>query len=153
MIIRKEASQHDDEDLVVVIKAGDESTYKNVVDILDEMTINDIKRYALVDISEVEGKFGKSYQNAECRSGHTMFRHRRNYLVLILLLKQYDKWKQIKFLHADILDIIFEGRNKEYGAYELRKTYNRTNYYQRLIWHYGYYMPFAFSFPSYWQIW
>jgi periplasmic protein TonB len=28
-------------------------------------------------------------------------------------------------LHADILDIIFEGRNKEYGAYELRRTYNR----------------------------
>jgi protein TonB len=25
---------------------------------------------------------------------------------------------------ADILDILFEGRNKEYGAYELRKTYN-----------------------------
>src|SRR4030095_17212333 len=30
-----------------------------------------------------------------------------------------------KILSADILDIIFEGRNKEYGAYELRKTYNR----------------------------
>ncbi len=28
-----------------------------------------------------------------------------------------------KILSADILDIIFEGRNKEYGAYELRKTY------------------------------
>src|SRR6187401_2081190 len=28
-------------------------------------------------------------------------------------------------LSADILDIIFEGRNKEYGAYELRKTYQR----------------------------
>src|SRR5688500_5656822 len=28
-------------------------------------------------------------------------------------------------LHADELDIIFEGRNKSYGAYELRKTYNR----------------------------
>jgi periplasmic protein TonB len=26
---------------------------------------------------------------------------------------------------ADILDILFEGRNKDYGAYELRKTYNR----------------------------
>src|SRR5580700_11997514 len=26
---------------------------------------------------------------------------------------------------ADILDILFDGRNKEYGAYELRKTYNR----------------------------
>lgn len=29
-----------------------------------------------------------------------------------------------KILNADILDILFEGRNKEYGAYELRKTYN-----------------------------
>lgn len=27
-------------------------------------------------------------------------------------------------LTADILDILFEGRNKMYGAYELRKTYN-----------------------------
>jgi len=30
-----------------------------------------------------------------------------------------------KILGADILDIIFDGKNKEYGAYELRKTYNR----------------------------
>ncbi|WP_431213743.1 hypothetical protein ACQ86N_02185 [Puia sp. P3] len=30
-----------------------------------------------------------------------------------------------KILTADILDIIFEGKNKEYGAYELRKTYNK----------------------------
>ncbi len=30
-----------------------------------------------------------------------------------------------KILSADILDIVFEGRNKEYGAYELRKTYNK----------------------------
>jgi periplasmic protein TonB len=29
-----------------------------------------------------------------------------------------------KILNADILDIIFEGKNKSYGAYELRKTYN-----------------------------
>ena len=28
-------------------------------------------------------------------------------------------------LSADILDILFEGRNKKYGAYELRKTYNK----------------------------
>ncbi len=27
--------------------------------------------------------------------------------------------------HADLLDIIFDGRNKDYGAYELRKTYNK----------------------------
>ena len=30
-----------------------------------------------------------------------------------------------KILNADVLDIIFEGRNKDYGAYELRKTYNK----------------------------
>ncbi|MBH2004641.1 MAG: energy transducer TonB [Sphingobacteriia bacterium] len=30
-----------------------------------------------------------------------------------------------KILSADILDLIFEGRNKEYGAYDLRKTYNK----------------------------
>src|SRR5512141_902851 len=30
-----------------------------------------------------------------------------------------------KILSADLLDILFEGRNKEYGAYELRKTYNK----------------------------
>jgi periplasmic protein TonB len=29
-----------------------------------------------------------------------------------------------KILNADILDLIFEGKNKSYGAYELRKTYN-----------------------------
>jgi periplasmic protein TonB len=30
-----------------------------------------------------------------------------------------------KILHSDVLDIIFEGKNKQYGAYDLRKTYNR----------------------------
>jgi len=30
-----------------------------------------------------------------------------------------------KIMNADILDILFEGRNKEYGAYELRKSYNK----------------------------
>ncbi|GGB18885.1 energy transducer TonB [Puia dinghuensis] len=30
-----------------------------------------------------------------------------------------------KLLEADILDIVFEGRNKDYGAYQLRRTYNR----------------------------
>jgi len=31
-----------------------------------------------------------------------------------------------KILQADILDIIFDGKNKAYGAYDLRKTYNKT---------------------------
>jgi periplasmic protein TonB len=30
-----------------------------------------------------------------------------------------------KILSADVLDIIFDGKNKQYGAYDLRKSYNR----------------------------
>lgn len=47
-------------DFVVVIKPDAESTYKNAVDALDEMTINDVKRYALVDISDVETQLIKA---------------------------------------------------------------------------------------------
>ena len=44
------------EDLVIVLKPNEEATYKNTVDMLDEMTINNVKRFALVDISEVENQ-------------------------------------------------------------------------------------------------
>lgn len=53
-----------DKDLVVVIKPGEESTYRNVVDILDEMAINVVKRYALVDISEGETALIKATEAA-----------------------------------------------------------------------------------------
>jgi biopolymer transport protein ExbD len=42
------------QDLVVLIKPTDEANYKNVVDILDEMNISNIKRYALVDITPLD---------------------------------------------------------------------------------------------------
>ena len=57
-IISKKRSTPPD-DLMVVIKPSEDSKYKDVVNALDEMTINDIKRYALVDISEVEGQLLK----------------------------------------------------------------------------------------------
>ncbi len=53
VILNKKKSTEED-DLVIVIKPSPASTFKDVVDALDEMTINDIKRYALVDISESE---------------------------------------------------------------------------------------------------
>jgi biopolymer transport protein ExbD len=42
------------DDLFVIIKAANSSVYKNVVDALDEMRINDVARYALVDITFAE---------------------------------------------------------------------------------------------------
>jgi biopolymer transport protein ExbD len=55
IIINKKKSTSP-EDFVVVIKPNKESTYKNAVDALDEMTINDVKRYAMVDIFDVENQ-------------------------------------------------------------------------------------------------
>jgi len=53
VIIDKKKSTNP-EDFVVVIKPGPEATYKNTVDMLDEMTINDVKRFAIVDITADE---------------------------------------------------------------------------------------------------
>lgn len=62
-IIRKRQNTNT-EDLVVIIKPTPDATYKNTVDILDEMTINEIKRYAMVDISDVEYQLVKITENA-----------------------------------------------------------------------------------------
>jgi len=43
-----------DKDFVVVIKPDPDATYKNTVDILDEMTINKVKRFAMIKISDQE---------------------------------------------------------------------------------------------------
>lgn len=45
-----------EEDLVIVIKPNADATYKNTVDILDEMTIAEVKRFALVDITPQENE-------------------------------------------------------------------------------------------------
>jgi len=46
--------------LVVLIKPSDKSKYKNVVDILDEMTISSMARYALVDITPEDEELVKA---------------------------------------------------------------------------------------------
>jgi biopolymer transport protein ExbD len=63
-IIEKKKSTNP-QDFVVVIKPGPEATYKNTVDILDEMTINDVKRYAMVDIFDTEIQLMKATEQSQ----------------------------------------------------------------------------------------
>jgi biopolymer transport protein ExbD len=44
----------DAKDFMVVLKPTPDATYKNTVNILDEMTIDEVKRYAMVDVSPTE---------------------------------------------------------------------------------------------------
>ncbi len=44
------------DDLYIIIKPDKDATYKNAVDVLDEMTINDIKRYSMIDTTPEEYK-------------------------------------------------------------------------------------------------
>jgi biopolymer transport protein ExbD len=48
------------DDLIVLIKPSEKSTYENLMNALDEMKINGVKRYAIVDISEEEKAYLKS---------------------------------------------------------------------------------------------
>jgi biopolymer transport protein ExbD len=54
--IRKIVTQKNAEipGMIVLIKPGKDSRYKNIVDILDEMTISTIQRYAMVKITSVD---------------------------------------------------------------------------------------------------
>jgi len=56
-IILDKKRRTDPKDFMVIIKPTKDATYKNAVDILDEMKIDDVKRYALVNISPDEYKF------------------------------------------------------------------------------------------------
>ena len=57
LIVEKKKNTSED-DLMYIIKSDDKSTFKNAINILDEMTISDIPpgHYAEVDISETEQK-------------------------------------------------------------------------------------------------
>jgi biopolymer transport protein ExbD len=56
-VILDKKRRTDPKDFMVIIKPTQDATYKNTVDILDEMKIDDVKRYALVDITPDEYKF------------------------------------------------------------------------------------------------
>jgi len=56
-LIAEESKKYSPDEFVVIIKPTKESSYKNTVDVLDEMIINNIKKYAMRDITKEEQKF------------------------------------------------------------------------------------------------
>ena len=48
-IILKKKNTTKARDFFVIIKPGKDATYKNTIDVLDEMSINDVSRYAISD--------------------------------------------------------------------------------------------------------
>lgn len=48
--------------IIVLIKALDEARYKNMVDIMDEMSISSVQRFALVEITDVDKDLVKESQ-------------------------------------------------------------------------------------------
>ena len=63
-IVLDKKRRTDPKDFMVILKPTKDATYKNTVDILDEMTIDAVKRYALVDITPDEYKFVEATENA-----------------------------------------------------------------------------------------
>ena len=54
----------DVKDFMVIIKPTKDATYKNTVDMLDEMKIDDVHRFALVDITPDEFKYVTATEQA-----------------------------------------------------------------------------------------
>ena len=63
-VILDKKRRTDPKDFMVIIKPTQDATYKNTVDMLDEMKIDDVKRYALVDITPDEYKFVAATEQA-----------------------------------------------------------------------------------------
>ena len=52
-----EANGIDRKEMVLIVRPSEKSNYQNVIDILDEVTINALKYYSLTDLTEEEKKF------------------------------------------------------------------------------------------------
>ena len=66
---RQAALGNDKEQLMVLMKATEESRYSNVIDALDEMILHQVKRYAIVDITPAEADYVKAAKEKENEAG------------------------------------------------------------------------------------
>ncbi len=61
-LIKQESVKYPPEKFVITIRPTETATYKNTIDILDEMTINNIKKYEVVGISDNEKEFVHQFE-------------------------------------------------------------------------------------------
>ncbi len=110
-----------DKGMIVIIKPSKKSNYRNLVDILDEMAIVDVPTYAIVnDFTPEELKLlGEGNADNTCCSYYTNSKKALSSIT-------NNKKMKLDILKDHGLEIVFEGRNKIYGAYELRKTNPKT---------------------------
>jgi biopolymer transport protein ExbD len=64
VILDKKASVANIDDFMVIIKPNDDASYQNVVDIVDEMLINVVERYAIIPITADENELVKRTETA-----------------------------------------------------------------------------------------
>lgn len=57
------------DEATILIKPDTTSTYSDLVNILDEMNINDVKVYAIIDISDIEQGFIKTTEESNAAAG------------------------------------------------------------------------------------
>lgn len=55
--LRRQGALNEKDQLTVLIKPDEKSTYEDMVNMLDEMNINDVRVYAILDISDVDKEF------------------------------------------------------------------------------------------------
>jgi biopolymer transport protein ExbD len=53
-VIRNKQIRTNNSNFMIILKPTSDASYKNTVDMLDEMTINQVRKYAMVDISPAE---------------------------------------------------------------------------------------------------
>ncbi len=63
-IILDKKSRSSADDLFITVKPDNDCSYKNMVDMLDEMNISDVKRYAFADMNASEKKVFDQITNA-----------------------------------------------------------------------------------------
>jgi biopolymer transport protein ExbD len=61
-LIKQELGKYHSTNFVVTIRPAETATYRNTVDILDEMTINNIKEYEVVAITNIEREFVHQFE-------------------------------------------------------------------------------------------